>query len=113
MPAHHQIMSHVERAFHCQVLADVEIAKSLGYNPRRFPEMVFNDPKLSVGVAHRLLAASHWQEGFERMWELGKIDLTVEARSLEPQRDSIFSETERAEARRRLRAISEPSANRS
>jgi hypothetical protein len=67
--------------------------------------MVSNDPKLSVGVARKLLAAAHWQDGFVRMWELGLVECTVEARALEERWRDLFSAHEQAEAAKRIAAI--------
>ncbi len=87
-------------------MADVKVAQAHGYNPTKFKSMAANDPKMSAGVAHKLLAAPHWQEGFARRWELGLVDHTIEARALEEPWRGLFSDDERAEAARRIDAIS-------
>nr|MBA3533071.1 EVE domain-containing protein [Ardenticatenales bacterium] len=56
-------------------------------------------------TARRLLNAGNTSEGFTRLWELGRLDLTVEAIVLKPEFASLFSEEERTRARERLREV--------
>ena len=55
------------------------------------------------GTARRLLASSKPSEGFTRLWESGRLDLSVEYQVLQPQFRGLFSEEELDVARKRLR----------
>lgn len=57
-----------------------------------------------LATAKRLLAHSNAQYGFEKLWELGRLDLTVECLVLRPRFRPLFEPEELAEARRRLKA---------
>lgn len=63
-----------------------------------------------VQTAHQLLSDQTTQSGFARLWECGRLDLTVECLVLDRRFESLFDERERREARRRLQALGfEPS----
>jgi hypothetical protein len=56
-----------------------------------------------VGAAKRLLRAGHLSAGFSKLWELGRLDLTVEALVLDRSWQELFSADEKEIARKRLR----------
>lgn len=56
-----------------------------------------------VETARILLAEERPQEGFTRLWECGRLDLTVECLVLNERFRGLFSDRERKTARRRLR----------
>jgi len=56
-----------------------------------------------VAVAKQLLAAQRPSDGFTRLWEMGRLDISVEARVLQPRLAPSFSAAERMKARRWLR----------
>ena len=60
----------------------------------------------ALSAARTLLARRQVSEGFGRLWELGRPDLTVEALVLEPRWSDLFTDAERATARRRLKGWS-------
>ncbi len=70
------------------------------YNASYFIQMV-ND-RGGLQTAKYLLSVDDPQSGFTRLWELGRLDLTVEALVLKPQFSSLFDRTEVQAARRRL-----------
>ncbi|MGE3659746.1 MAG: DUF262 domain-containing protein [Pseudonocardia sp.] len=74
----------------------VEVA----YDPRGLRDMVHELG--SVGAARRLLATATPSDGFVRLWQVGRPDLTVEALALDPRFDGLFDDDERVVARRRL-----------
>ena len=76
-----------------------QAATELDYRPIRFLQMV--EELGGVATAKELLAAPV-QEGFTTLWEHGRLDLSMEALVLQPQWSSLFTESELAEARRRL-----------
>jgi hypothetical protein len=62
-----------------------------------------------VAYAHQLLRADGTTDGFKRLTEEGRLDLTMEALVLRPEYAALFSETERQVAASRLaRAGYEP-----
>jgi hypothetical protein len=77
-----------------------EDARSIGYVATRFLQMV--SERGGLRTAHDLLATDTPSEGFTALWELRRLDLTVEAAVLEPEFESLFTDTERDVARRRL-----------
>ncbi len=80
----------------------LEARSACKYTATRFIQMV--SEKGGLETARVLLAADTPQEGFTRLWECGRLDLTVEALVLKPEFAPLFSEHERSEARRRLEA---------
>lgn len=62
------------------------------------------DQRPGAGVAHYLLSSDDIQIGFERLWEMGRLDLTVEyVGAHECKYHSLFSEEELARAKQRLK----------
>ena len=76
------------------------VAKSLGYDPIAFARMTAEHGWL--GAARILLRDGPPQAGFERLWSLGRLDLTVESVALEDEWRGLFTEEELAVARQRL-----------
>jgi hypothetical protein len=60
-----------------------EDAKDAGYNATYFLRMVSEHGGLET--ARRLLAAPSPAEGFSRLYEIGRVDLSVEALVLKPE----------------------------
>lgn len=56
-----------------------------------------------VETARILLVGERPQEGFTRLWECGRLDLTVECLVLNERFRELFSDHEREKARLRLR----------
>ena len=75
----------------------------LGYVPAYFIRMLDEDGAL--GAVRRLLAADQVSEGFERLYDLGHLELTVEAIALRPEFRTLFTPPELALARGRLAAL--------
>ena len=73
------------------------------YNATYFLNMLFDHG--GVETAHRLLASPAPQAGFKRLWQCGRLDLTVECLVLDKRFGSLFKESELEEARRRLRKL--------
>jgi len=75
-------------------------AKALGYNPTYFIKMV--NEMGGYAAAKQLIADTKPADGFVRLWELRRLDISVEARALKPEYRDLFSAEERAMCRRRL-----------
>jgi hypothetical protein len=72
----------------------------LRYNPRYFRVMIGQHGAL--GATRRLLAAPAVSDGFVKLWENDRLDLTAEALVLEPRFADLFTDEERETAHRRL-----------
>lgn len=74
-------------------------AAKIGYRANQFFHMVNENG--GVETAHLLLAKEP-TEGFTKLWEKKRLDLSVEALVLKPQFASLFDEIEQENARKRL-----------
>jgi hypothetical protein len=105
----------LERAFDLAMMdlyrrANVEAS----YNATRYRRML--EEHRGLGTARIILYALNVSEGYTALWERGRLDLTVEALTLQPKWRPLFSERERDIARGRLAAynyaFSEPAVAR-
>ena len=87
--------------FEQQVLDDYRTAKDLGYDATVWIGMVGQYG--AVDAAKRLIAQPGGELGFERLWELHRLDLSVEARMLRPEFAPLFTPRELAKARATLK----------
>lgn len=93
-------MPDTKKRFHGEALHTYKAAKEeCGYNATYFIQMV--QTYGGAGAARRLLA-SNPSSGFARLWELGRLDLTIEAKMLRPEFTALFTEEELRKARKRL-----------
>ena len=72
----------------------------LGYYPHIFIRML--GERGSVGAVKHLLSSDEAQYGLIKLYEMGVLRLSAEAHVLQAEWASLFTEAERAEARRRL-----------
>ena len=72
------------------------------YDAKLFLRMI--GPGQGVQAAKTLLRAPRIQSGFEKLWELNRLDITMEARILKPKYADLFEPAEISEARKRLEA---------
>lgn len=87
--------------FHQAMLEVYENAKQLcNYNATRFYQMVHKHGGLET--AHRLLSKETSTSGLNKLWECGRLDISMEAQVLKPKFTSLFSEAELEVARNRL-----------
>lgn len=77
-------------------------ANSIGYNASRVIQMVNEVGGLSA--AKQLINSDQPSEGFTRLWELGRLDVAVEARALKPGFRPLFTAPELKKCRDRLSA---------
>ena len=93
----------IERQFHEEMVGIYRAAVEIGYRrATRFWGMVIDHGALEA--AKRLLREPEEQPGLTRLWELGRLDLSVEALVLQERWDTLFSDEERQKARDRLDA---------
>jgi hypothetical protein len=94
-------MRSLEERFHRAMIEIYQAEKrETGVNAAYFLRMITDYG--GVEAARRLLAKNAPSEGFTRLWEHNRLDLTVEALVLRPEFALLFSEEERAIARDRL-----------
>ncbi len=81
--------------------------KEANYNPRRFEEMLSESK--GVETARHLINASNPSKGYTKLWELKRLDLTVEAYIWDNEKwHSLFTEEELKKCRNRLRDYDYP-----
>lgn len=95
-------MTDLEKQFHQVMLSIYERARDeCNYNATYFVRMVHE--RGGLGAAKHLLASRAPQYGLGKLWELGRLELSVEAHALKPEFAPLFAPHERTEARRRLK----------
>jgi hypothetical protein len=91
----------VSKLFDDSLLETTRECVRLGYTPSEFIRMIHQ--RGGVNASRSLLHNSGVSSGFTRLWELGRMDLTVEAQILRPEWRALFTDEERRIARERLR----------
>jgi hypothetical protein len=89
------------KSFERAMLHIYKEAGKIGYWPNEFLRMLELDGALPT--AKRLIMSSAPSSGFTRLWELNRLDLTVEAIALRKPWRLLFTEVELERAQRRLR----------
>lgn len=89
-------------AFHERMLQlhEETLAQCPGYPPECLRHRL--DEIGGVELARRLVGADNAPPGFVRLWEMGRLDLSVEAEILRPDWDGLFDADLRERARARL-----------
>lgn len=93
-------MARIEDMWHAEMVRIHADAKAIGYNASRFIQMV-NDQG-GVAAGKHLINSTQPSEGFTKLWELRRLDITVEARALKPEYRELFTARELATCRQRL-----------
>jgi hypothetical protein len=76
-------------------------AKELGYAASYFARML--DERGALATAQKLINEPQISDGFTKLWELRRLDLTVEAVALRREFQSLFTRAELDCCRARLR----------
>ena len=97
------MMTPLEARFHAAMLCIYHEAAALGYRPSYFLRMVQTSGGLEA--ARQLLDASTISEGFTRLFELQRLDLSVEAVALRPEYRELFTDAQHERARARLNEL--------
>ena len=92
--------SNLESEFHQAMLNIYAEAAKLGYHATYFLRMVRQYGGLNT--AKKLIRESTIQYGMTRLWELGRLDLSVEAHVVRERWAPLFTDAERRKARERL-----------
>jgi hypothetical protein len=94
----------LEDEFKNELLKAVDIYINLHrYRPSYFLQLLENYG--AVGTATKLVTAAKFHEGFTKLWELGRLDLTVEAIMLRSPFRHLFSKEVLDKAQGRLSAL--------
>ena len=94
-------MTDVERRFEEAMYAIYREAKAIGYTPSIFHRML--EEKGAVQTARQLINTPQPSYGYTRLWELGRLNLTVEAVVHDnPEWHSLFTQDELDSCRKRL-----------
>jgi hypothetical protein len=99
----------LERAFKKAMYKIYDDAKDAGHTAHRFREMI--DDEGALRAASTLIAKSP-STGFAALWELGRLDLTVEALVIQPKWSPLFTEAQQKQALRVLKQNGWPSLGR-
>lgn len=93
----------LESEFNKEMINIYTIAKKEEkYVASRFLQLVSSEGGLSA--AKKLISKEGGSDGFTRLWELGRLDLSVEALVLKNKYKSLFSEEEIKISKNRLEA---------
>ena len=94
-------MADVERKFEKAMLAIYHGARDIGYTPSIFFRMLHE--KGAVQTARQLINAPQPSDGYTRLWELKRLDLSVEAVVHDnAEWHELFTENELRHCKRRL-----------
>lgn len=94
----------LEEQFHQDMLNGCQtLKKECKYNPTYFLQMVREHG--GVKTAKLLLQSSDVQEGLMKLWELGRLEMSMENVVLQAKYQSLFTDAERKIARLRLEKL--------
>lgn len=87
--------------FTARLWAAVDVCiNEYNYHPRYYIRMIIKHG--SMETARQLIMANHYHEGFARLCELKRLNLTIESIVLEPEFEPLFSPELINEAQKRL-----------
>lgn len=96
------IYMNLEKIFHFKMVNLYNTAKKeCGYNAVRFMQMTSEIGGLET--AKQLILKENETYGFERLWELKRLDLSVETLILNPEFEDLFTIEERKICKNRLK----------
>lgn len=90
----------IETGFHAEMLRIYREATEFGYYPNYFLQVV--NERGGLSAAKHLLHTPEPSSGFARLWEAGRLDLSVEAVAVREPWSALFSDEELTIARQRL-----------
>lgn len=89
-----------------QIRQDCDESESIGYSPRQFRIMLAESGP--VGACYRVIMSAKIPDGFIRLLELKRLDLTAEATVLRGPWRALFEVAVLEQARKRLRQYERP-----
>lgn len=78
-------------------------SKEIGYNPTYLTQML--NSQGAIATCKSLINSKNISNGFEKLWSLKRLDLTIENIILEEEFSDLFTETEKKIARDKLNAF--------
>ena len=94
-------MGNVERRFSKAMFAIYDEAREIGYTPSVFLRMLHD--KGAIETARHLINTPRPSDGYTRLWELGRLDLSVEAVVHDNEEwHGLFAEQELRRCKKRL-----------
>lgn len=91
--------------FNKDIEQSIKEAERDGYNPKIFKIMFYETyNKNGIQLANILINKGQTY-GFEELYKIGRLDLTIEARVLKPEFNSLFDETILKKAKRKLEKL--------
>ncbi|MDR2686021.1 MAG: hypothetical protein LBB23_04615 [Rickettsiales bacterium] len=99
----------LERRFEQRIQRTIQDSKETGYVPTIFSRMVSEHG--AVEACKRLVNDSKFSEGYTKLWELKRLDLSVENIILEREWLELFTDEERTRADKKLREYGFKSPN--
>ncbi|MCL1819241.1 MAG: hypothetical protein FWG36_01145 [Oscillospiraceae bacterium] len=87
------VVNELENKFHNDMVNIYQSAKKLKYNAGYFWQMVCE--KGGLQTAKHLIHTEQPSEGFSKLWELKRLDLSVEAHVIKPEYNELFTDAER------------------
>ncbi len=84
-------INNLRNKFNLEVLQSVEESKKIGYVPTRFIQMLQQSGNNAHQVVQQLVLKES-TTGLEKLWEKGRLDLSMEAIMIKPQYTELFSE---------------------
>lgn len=92
----------LQEQFNKDIEQSIKESENNGYNPKMFKRMFYETyNKDGVQLANILINKGQTY-GFEELYKIGRLDLTIEARVLKPEFSSLFDETILKKAKRKL-----------
>ena len=82
-------IEYLKNKFNEDVLESIEESKKLGYVPTRFIQMLQRENNSGYDLALKIVNKNA-VSGLEKLWELKRLDLTMEARILKPEYKDLF-----------------------
>ena len=80
----------LQNKFNQEVFEAVEESKKIGYIPTRFIQMLQQANNNAVEVVQRLVIKEA-TSGLEKLWEKGRLELSMEAIMIKPEYNELFS----------------------
>ena len=95
------VTTRAESEFHRECVAGSErLKREISYTPTRFNQMVAEHG--GPEAVRQLLTGRDASDGFTTLWEAERLEMSVEAMVLLPWYETLFTDEQRATARRRL-----------
>lgn len=101
--------SSLESEFYTAVMQDVKILEKKGYRPLVFLDMISQYG--AIETAKRLVNSPKPSQGYTKLWEMGALQYSVENQIQNERWNTVFSDEERAKAKKQLADYGFPRKN--